>query len=297
MTQVRHLRLVGMEQVWPSDLIAEWELWMRSQGLSPRTIGERTRIVHQAAREMGVEAASFTPRTIQAWLAGHAHATTRVTYYSAVAAWSQWLVRLEHRVDDPTMKVPRPKAPKGRPRPVATAHLNAVLELDLATETRTKFLLAAYAGLRASEIAAIQGRWVDLVAGTLRVIGKGGSDEIVPLHPVLAREAQIYPRRGYWFPSPERPGEHVRAASVTNVISDAFSRVGVDATAHQIRHWFATTLISEGVDVRVVQELMRHKSLNTTAIYTEVADAARREAIDFLPSLAHTWESDQHAWG
>ncbi len=292
MAQVRHLRLVGAEDPWPSELVADWELWMRSQGLSPRTIGERTRIVRQAAREMGVEAGAFTPRCIQAWLAGQARPSTRVTYYSALTAWSQWLVRLEHRVDDPTMKVPRPRAMKGRPRPVATEHLNAVLELKLATETRTKILLAAYAGLRASEIAKFQGRWVDAIAGTVRVLGKGGSDDVIPLHPILAREAQVYPRRGYWFPSPTRPGESVHGASVTNVISDAFSRVGVDATAHQVRHWFATTLIREGVDVRVVQELMRHKSLNTTAIYTEVVDTTRREAIDHLPKLSGTWATD-----
>jgi len=151
--------------------------------------------------------------------------------------------------------------------------------------TRSKILLAAYAGLRASEIAAMHGRWVDRVAGTVRVHGKGGSDDVIPLHPVLLDEAEHYPSRGYWFPSPYRLGMPVKGASVSNVISDAFARIGVDATAHQLRHWFGSSLIEGGVDIRVVQELMRHRSLNTTAIYTRVPDTQRREALSALPRL------------
>src|SRR5690606_17919341 len=130
---------------------------------------------------------------------------------------------------DPTIKVPRPRVRRGTPRPVATAHVAALLALPMQHSTRTKVLLAAYAGLRASEIAAMHGRGVDRVAETMRVHGKGGSDDVVPLHPILLAEAEHYPNRGYWFPSPYRPGEPVKGASVSNVISDAFGRIGVDA--------------------------------------------------------------------
>lgn len=278
----RHLRLVAPETVF-TDVYVEWELWMTTQGLARRTISERIRVVRQASRSLAVEPTAFTAHSLQIWLSSIRNASSRDSYYSALQAWSRWLVQSDRRVDDPTIKVPRPRVRRGTPRPVATEHVAALLALPMQHATRSKILLAAYAGLRVSEIAEMSGRWVDRVASTLRVRGKGGSDDVIPLHPVLKLEAEHYPRRGYWFPSPYRPGKPVKGASVSNVISDAFARIGVDATAHQLRHWFASTLLAEGVDVRVVQELLRHKSLNTTAIYTQVPDRVRREALSRLP--------------
>lgn len=63
-------------------------------------------------------------------------------------------------------------------------------------------------------------------------------------------------------------------------------RLGVPGSGHQLRHWFATALLAGGADVRVVQTLMRHGSLSTTAIYTLVSDGQQRAALDGLPLFA-----------
>lgn len=68
-------------------------------------------------------------------------------------------------------------------------------------------------------------------------------------------------------------------------ISHAFAQVGVQATAHQLRHFYATELLASGADIRIVQTLMRHENLSTTAIYTKVSEEQQRAALAGLPSI------------
>lgn len=145
--------------------------------------------------------------------------------------------------------------------------------------------LAVYHGLRAHEIAKVRGEDIDLYAATLRVVGKGGTDDTVPLHPVVAADARAMPRLGWWFPSP-RGGRPERRESVSAVISRAMKRADVAATGHQLRHWYGTALVRSGTDIRVAQTLMRHASLATTALYTAVDDTQQRDAVARLPVLS-----------
>ena len=62
-------------------------------------------------------------------------------------------------------------------------------------------------------------------------------------------------------------------------------RAGVDGTAHQLRHWYGTSLVRSGTDIRVAQTLMRHASLATTALYVAIDDGQQRDAIARLPVL------------
>ncbi|SNS54812.1 Site-specific recombinase XerD [Micrococcales bacterium KH10] len=267
---------------------------MQAQSLSMRTRKERIRILHQIERETNTDSACLDVQTITRWLATLETAVTRETYYSVLAAWSKWLVLNGHRSDDPTVFVQRPRVPRRLPRPVHTKHLERLLQTGIHPQTRTKILLMMYAGLRRSEVAGFGGPkvYLDLVANRLHVEGKGGVHAVLPLHPVIAAEAEAYPQRGYWFPSPVDSSRPIRAGTVTSVIGQAFASIGVHGTPHMIRHWFASTLLAEGVDVRVVQELMRHQSLGTTAIYTKVPLEMKRNAIMRLPTyLAAAIES------
>ena len=84
----------------------------------------------------------------------------------------------------------------------------------------------------------------------------------------------------YWFPGVDRG--HQRRESVCGTIKEAMIRAGVPGSAHWLRHWFGTALLEAGVDVRVVQTLMRHQNLATTEIYTLVSDGRRAEGIERL---------------
>lgn len=78
---------------------------------------------------------------------------------------------------------------------------------------------------------------------------------------------------------------HASPGGLSTVLSDAFKRAGVDATAHQLRHWFGTNVLRAGGNLRVAQELLRHSSPAITARYTQVDDTERRAASVALPTL------------
>ena len=81
---------------------------------------------------------------------------------------------------------------------------------------------------------------------------------------------------------------HIHPASVTDLITKAKRRAGITdphPTPHSLRHAFGTELVEEGVDIRVIQELMMHESLQTTQIYAGVSERRKRAAMEALPSI------------
>lgn len=266
-------------------LLEEWTVWQQSGRRAPRTIEERRRVITQYLTQAGVEPLSAQAMDIARWIASHPEwsQSTAATYYSYLMSWHKWLVMMGYRSENPMFKLQTPRRPERCPRPVADTDLIRLLELRTHPRTRVMILLAALAGLRVAEIAAVRGEDIDLDAGRIHVIGKGNKRAWIPLHPILAEVAQSMPRRGWWFPgNRRREGLSIRSKSVSDIIAAAMRRAGVQGTPHSLRHWYATTLLSEGADLRTVQELMRHSSVQTTQVYTQVPDARRCEAVGRL---------------
>lgn len=270
--------------VLDEEHLQTWARRMRAEGLAERTVTDRPAIVRRAAAAVGARPTELTTDQLVDYLAWLPSSGTRQTYFSALRSWHLWLTAQGIRADDPTADLRRPRAPRRRPRPVATGHLDRLLASGIRGRTRTAVLLCSYQGLRVHEAAKIRGEDVDLVAGTLRVVGKGGVEEYLPLHHLIAAEAKRYPDRGFWFPSHTRPGRPIRSNSLSDSISKAMSRADVPGTAHCLRHWYGTELVRSGVNVRVVQTLLRHASLATTAIYVKVDADQQRAALDLLPT-------------
>jgi site-specific recombinase XerD len=264
---------------------------MQAQGMARRTIRDRPMMVNRVAKASDVSPHVLTSRQILTYLARSGISqSTRANYHVALSAWCRWLVEHGHRGDNPMTEVPRPKIPRRRPRPVETAHIERLLASRMHRRTRTMILLAAFQGLRVHEIAKIRGEDVDQLGARLYVVGKGGVDEWLPLHPRIAREAAGYPGKGYWFTTYVGNADHrtvgpVLAASVSRIVSIAMTRAGVPGTAHGLRHWYGTQLVRNGADLRTAQTLLRHASLATTAIYVAVGEDRRVEAIGRLPVL------------
>ena len=269
--------------------IDEWRTWQLAQGLALRTVDERLNIVGRFAATVD-DPATVDHVPVVEWLATNGGSrrqwstSTKATYRSALAAWFEWLVKMEYRPDDPMTKVGAVRVPAREARPVADEHLPRLLRARMHHTTRVMIMLAAYAGLRVHEIAKLRGEDVDPIARTLTVKGKGGKTVRLPLADALVEVAGTMPQRGWWFPTHSETG-HILPSSVSYVVSEVMKRVGVPGTAHSLRHWFASTLVDEDVDIRTVQELLRHASLQTTQIYTRVSDERRRTAVDKLDML------------
>jgi integrase/recombinase XerD len=295
MSNTRHTRVSDMPQFArnaPSDdlgsmhippTLSDWRIWMMAADHSQRTINDRIEAVRLLAARAPCNPASADWRTLAAFLADPEWKPgTRRTRFSQLRAYYRWLVLTEQRDDDPTIRLRKPKAPRGVPHPVLPIEVAKVLAAANRRRTHGMVVLAICTGFRVHEIAKFRGE--DLRSGRVWVIGKGGTDASLPAHPMLEAEAEGFPRVGWWFPSPTRPGRPVTARNVSKVLSSTIERAGVHASAHGLRHFFGTeTLRSSGGNLRVTQELMRHASPGTTAIYTKVDDTQMRSAVCGLP--------------
>jgi integrase/recombinase XerD len=256
-------------------LLELWAGWMRAGGASDKTISTRLGGVRALANFTGErDLTKFTTTQLVGWLARCRSAWTRRTYAQTAQAWHAFLVDQGLRADDPTARLPKPKQPRGVPRPASDGALEDVLQVA-GRRARAYITLAAYQGLRVHEIAKVRGE--DFQDGWLFVTGKGDQPAALPIHHTVAQLRRGWPETGWWFPG--RVGGHVSAASVSATVSATFRRAGHAFTAHQLRHWFGTEVQRSTGDLRVTQELLRHRSLQSTQIYTQVSGLAKVAAV------------------
>lgn len=267
-----------------------FDIYQRSQHLAATTIRNRRSILTTFARKTGelVDADVFTLRRYigrdDAVTAG-----TRRTERGALTAFYTFLVDEGLREDNPALKLPVVRVPKGRPRPFTAEQIDALLASGAYTRTRAMILLGYYQGFRASSIAPVHGHDIDTLSNRIRSVVKGRKEVWFPLHPVIAELAATMPTDGYWFPARGGRDGHIAPASVTDLITKAKKRAGIaerKLTPHSLRHAFATDLVEEGVDIRVVQELLAHEHLSTTQVYTQVSERRKDDGIRTLTPRA-----------
>ena len=117
----------------------------------------------------------------------------------------------------------------------------------------------------------------------LHVVGKGRHERLVPMHPAVVEALALVrvPRSGPVFRRPH--GGPWNPHQVSRRVSVFMSDVGIEATAHQLRHWFGSRTYAACRDLRVVQELLGHQSPTTTAVYTAFSHAEAAAAVEALP--------------
>jgi len=212
---------------------------------------------------------------------------------AAVRGLHAFLLREGNVAADPAEGVARPKVPKNLPRPLPLADVEAILagpsDRDVASTRDRAILETLYgAGLRISELVGLDVDDVDLEEGSVRVLGKGSKERVVPLGRVAAKAVGAYLSRSRPTLASATSGPalflNVRGGRLTRqgasgILKHWAARAGVSkrVTPHTLRHSFATHLLEGGADVRVVQELLGHATLATTQIYTLVTRERLRE--------------------
>ncbi|OGV89949.1 hypothetical protein A2Z41_02870 [Microgenomates group bacterium RBG_19FT_COMBO_39_10] len=221
--------------------------------------------------------------------------STQAYHVIALRSFLRWLVKNDHQTLAPE-KVDLPKSESRSLKFLSTEQVERFLAQPLPskkTGLRDKAILETLfsTGLRVSELVRLSRDQIDLKRREFGVIGKGGRARVVFLSERAVKWLKKYldNREDNWKPlfirlggsqKVEETGEKMRltARSVQRIV-DKYSRkakLPVKVTPHVIRHSFATDLLIAGADIRAVQEMLGHKNIQTTQIYTHVTNRQLR---------------------
>ncbi|SNR48133.1 tyrosine recombinase XerC [Puniceibacterium sediminis] len=231
----------------------------------------------------------LTVTDMRAWMAhlrgGGAGSRSMARKLSAVKSFYRWLAEREGYEPTAVLSTRTPKFQKKLPRPLSQDAARAMIDTVeiqnvkdwIGARDAAVITLLYGCGLRISEALGLRGR--DLPLGdSLRIIGKGGKERIVPVLPVARAAVARYVAACPYPPEPDAPlfrgsrGGALSPRLIQKVTENARMQLGLPATAtpHAMRHSFATHLLSAGGDLRTIQELLGHASLSTTQAYTAV---------------------------
>jgi integrase/recombinase XerD len=212
---------------------------------------------------------------------------------SSFRRFFRYLVREGIVREDPTAQIAMPKVGRSLPQSLSESRVVDLLSAPETTEPlghrdRTMLEVLYATGLRVSELINLRLGQVNLNQGVVRIIGKGDRERLIP----LGDEAQLWIRdfvngsrmeilldrqTDYLFPT--RRGECMTRQAFWHIIKRYAAKAGISTklSPHTLRHAFATHLLNNGADLRVVQLLLGHSDLSTTQIYTHVARERMKE--------------------
>ncbi len=275
------------------------------RGYSPQTVrayrSDLQALARFAASRGVTSAAGLSLELLRDWLwdasqQGLSKATLARRSASA-KGFSAWAARLDGVSADPAARLRAPKADKTLPRVIPRKQMDQLLAelIQRATEGEPDALrdlvvieLLYATGIRVSELTGLDVDDVDLERLTVRVLGKGAKERVVPFG-IPAKDAVVaYLRRARPALATERSGHALLLAprggrlgprAVYQLVARLLEGIpgGGPAGPHALRHTAATHLLDGGADLRAVQELLGHASLGTTQIYTHVSTERLRE--------------------
>lgn len=186
-----------------------------------------------------------------------------------VRAFYRWACRVGLVEVDPTRLVDPIRLPRKLPRPAPERDIRNVLE-QADEQLGAMVALMAGAGLRCCEVSRLDWADVDMLAGQVRVEGKGSKQRVVDVSDdVLRHLAPLDTTDGPVFVGPS--GRRLSPARVSQIVCRALDSVESAAVAHHLRHRFATTALQlPGADILAVRDALGHSSVSTTQIYTLV---------------------------
>jgi site-specific recombinase XerD len=248
-------------------------------GRRPRTVYQRRKVLAALRRHLDDDLLHATREGVDSWVNRPGlSADTRRHYLAAATDFYGWALERDLVDRSPTVGIRKPKVPRHLPRPVSSADLAAAIA-GADDRVALWLRLGALAGLRCCEIAELHAE--DVADGMLYVRGqKGGGVGCVPLHPALAQALAAWPvRSGPLWPT-------VDAHYVSERCNRALRLAGSASTMHSTRHAYATNVYrASGGSLLVAQQLLRHASPATTAIYVQVADENLRTTVDHLHAV------------
>ena len=269
------------------SVIRRYAHHMEQRGLRPTTISDFTSRLVKFGRFFYPDSILTVDRDrLQLYLDSYNHSPrVRYSWISMLEVFFDWCIEEELITGrNPAGRIRRPKLRRTVPRPIATEDLEVAVECAPPL-IKAFLLLASLQGLRTVEIAGLDRHDVlDAHTPPMLVVtkAKGGNQRVLPLHPDVLAALRVYGIDGRRENGPlfrTATGRGYTPQYVSATLSGYLRDLGVPATAHQLRHWFATSIYASTHDLRLTQELLGHQSPDTTAMYAAWA------AVDAAPAV------------
>ena len=225
-----------------------------------------------------------------------AHTQARVL--SGVKAFFRYLLLEEVTTSDPTELLEAPKLSRKLPVHLAVEEIETLfsaIDHSTAEGQRNRAMLETMysCGLRVSELTGLQMSNLYLDVGFVRVIGKGNKERLVPIGGEAVKQIKLYREHVRVHHAVikkgsedilflNRRGGQLSRVMVFTILKNLVAKSGINKNIHPhtLRHSFATHLVEAGADLRAVQEMLGHKSITTTEIYTHLDRSYLRQTLE-----------------
>jgi integrase/recombinase XerD len=249
--------------------------------------------------EVGTAAQPDLARLATAWEA--LSPSTLARRSAALRRFYAFLVDEGLRGDDPSSALPRPRTIRPLPRLLEPSEVDALFEAaearaasgqPLALRNLALLEMLYGSGLRATELVSLPGRALARPDPFLILSGKGGKERLVPIsnraRTAVGRWRETLPSKSAWlFPGGKT---HISRVRLFQLVREMAADCGIAPTRvspHVLRHAFATHLLANGADLRVLQALLGHADIATTQIYTHVDSGRLVELVNRVHPLAN----------
>ena len=206
---------------------------------------------------------------------------------ASLRGFFKWLFANEKISQDPTLSIEQPKLSKRLPKVISIAEIEDILHNHLNDIEKVIMELLYGAGLRVSELVNLKVSDIDLNAKYLRCFGKGSKERIIPIGDkakhaikIYLKHRELYLKRGKSNEKKLLIKENGCAMTRQDVyvfIRQQGEHLAKHISPHTLRHSFATHMLENGADLRVVQELLGHSDVSTTQLYTHVSKKRLKE--------------------
>ena len=284
-------------------LLKEYHTWLRlERGYSPNTVEGYEMDLEKLrgyCAEHGVDFVHMSFEQLETFVLDQfktiTSEATQARILAGIHSWFRFLLYKDYIEQDPSELLEGPKKSKHLPTVLSLAEVNAMMAaIDLSTNeghrNRAMMEMLYGSGLRVSELVNLQLSHIYLDEHYMLIEGKGSKQRLVPLSPVAEEWFGYWMQeRSTWPIKPEsrdiafvnRYGRPLTRAMVFTIVRKLCAEAGITKTVspHTLRHSFATHLLQNGADLRVIQQLLGHEDLATTEIYTHLDVQDLRQAI------------------
>lgn len=281
-----------------SEILKEFAYYLGiERKMSPNTVASYCSDVREFLEASGTSPQSATAGDLAAYfgqVSAKLSRRSQARAMSALKSFFGWMIREGDRKDNPCDSLDAPKLGRHIPEVLSVEEVTAIIDSVATTDwtgLRDRAILEILygCGLRVSELCSLRISSVYLDERFVRVTGKGNKERLVPLGDMAADAFSDYLEAR---PEPALPafsdiaflnrfGRPLSRVAVFNLVKKQALAAGItkEISPHTFRHSFATHLVENGADLRVVQEMLGHESILTTEIYTHIDSASWQKEI------------------